>query len=538
MKKCCSVPTPRRGRRSGIVLALVLVVVLVLSFAVYSFSSLMLTEYAATTTGLARLQRRELAASGIEIAAWTIRQSRRSGLAKAPTQAIRQPFPMSLPQDRRGHILLLRQIPVRGAPPEFGLRDESARLNLNVLPLQPSRRRESRRRLMTLPGLTIQMADAILDWMDADDDVSEFGAETSYYTAQPIPRRPRQGRFQSVRELLQVRGVTPELLFGEDLNENGILDPSEDDGAKSLPPDNQDGVLQRGWSEWLTVVSGEGTRRTDGTRKINLNQPVLANLFDQLEPLLGTEAALYLVAWRMKGALFPDDLRPDEGEEQDRRRLERLESVQKRLAAQLGTTARGGTTSAGVPAVRAGVQLTEGVAEFRSLLEVFGGQVRLSVGGRDTLLQSPWAADPLVVRRMLPFLERELTITDAEILPGRININQASERVLRSIPGISESVARAIVAVQAEMRKTSEVTSEFDSVAWLASRGLMSMAELRAIGPWVTTSGDVQGGIAIGQTEGDSPVAMVEFLLDCSGRENRVLMLRDFPIVPASAVGL
>ena len=64
------------------VLVLVLVVVMMLSFAVYSFSSLMVAEYSATTTGLTHLQRRELATSAIELPAASIASTMNSPMRR------------------------------------------------------------------------------------------------------------------------------------------------------------------------------------------------------------------------------------------------------------------------------------------------------------------------------------------------------------------------------------------------------------------------------------------------------------------------
>lgn len=524
--------------RSGMVLVLVLVVVMMLSFAVYSFSNLMVTEYSATKTGLTHLQRRELAASGIEVAAASMRQGR--GMGNSPnsfTQLIR-PIPLQLDNDSFGYASILRELPNEGQLPRFGMLNESAKLNLNALPLELSRRAESRRRLMAIPGLTLQVADAILDWMDADDEPSEYGAETSYYTAQSFPRRPRQGRFEQLRELLLVRGITKSLLFGEDQNGNGILDPEEDDGDANSPHDNQDGILQAGWSQYLTVVSGEGTWLPEGRRKIDLNQPVLATLFDQVEPILGHEAAVYIVAFRMRGAVFADAPRPDEGNDQERRRLERLESARQRLAAQLGHTASPQSRLTADQTERGGLSLSEGSITFKSLIDLFGGQVRISRNGQDTLLQSPWPADPGTIRRVLPMFEQTLTLTGEPVLIGRINVNEAPAPVLLSIPGMNENIVRAIGSIQSTIDQSEQGSGEFNSVAWLVSRGLISLADLREMAPYITTGGDVRGGFAIGQMTGHIPVACTRFLLDCSMPESRLLQSQDLRIMPAAMLGL
>jgi general secretion pathway protein K len=60
------------------------------------------------------------------------------------------------------------------------------------------------------------LLDAITDWMDPDDEVTMFGAESPHYLSLERPRTCRNGPMQSVGELLLVRGVTPGLLYGND----------------------------------------------------------------------------------------------------------------------------------------------------------------------------------------------------------------------------------------------------------------------------------------------------------------------------------
>jgi hypothetical protein len=46
-----------------------------------------------------------------------------------------------------------------------------------------------------------------------------------------------------VDEVRLVYGATLEILYGEDVNRNGILDPNENDGDVTLPLDNADGRI-------------------------------------------------------------------------------------------------------------------------------------------------------------------------------------------------------------------------------------------------------------------------------------------------------
>jgi type II secretory pathway component PulK len=515
--------------RRGFILLLVLVATALLSFAVYAFSSLMATSAAASRTGLQQLQRRQLAESAFTLAAEQIR--------RGETHPLNKPVELELPNGIRGLVAVLPAMPADSGQPVFGFQNESAKLNVNTLPVQPSRRQQARRRLSVIPGITPAVADAIMDWLDPDDEPSENGAEAGWYLAQSPPRLPGNGPFRELEELLQVRGISAELLYGEDQNRNGLLDPEENDGSFSLPPDNSDGVLQSGLSEYLTTVSLESTRATGDQPQIWLNSPNLPQLYDQIQARLGSEAALYLTAARLIGINWLDDVRPDQGEDQETRRLERLEQAAERLRAQLGGPETGiapGRTSTGI---RGGLQLDRRpVFRFRSHVDLFGGQVRITKGGKDQVLESPWPADAAAMERMLPQFEELFALDDAPTATGRININLATEPVLASVPGLSESQARAIRVLQPN-RHSSEQQG-FETVAWLVARGVLTPGELRVVAPLITTGGSMMSGIAVGQIRGLPAAAAIQFLCEFTGNRPRLLWIRDLPVLPAQAFGL
>jgi general secretion pathway protein K len=57
--------------------------------------------------------------------------------------------------------------------------------------------------------------EAIVDWIDEDDDVFGFGgAESSYYQSLENPYSPRNGPMEFVEELLLIKGITSELFYG------------------------------------------------------------------------------------------------------------------------------------------------------------------------------------------------------------------------------------------------------------------------------------------------------------------------------------
>jgi type II secretory pathway component PulK len=101
------------------------------------------------------------------------------------------------------------------------------------------------------------MVAAILDWRESGTTPRNGGAKDEYYLSLAQPYHCKQAAFDTVEELLLVKGITGSILFGEDMNRNGILDPNENDGKKSLPLDNGDGILDRGIYPYVTVYSRE-----------------------------------------------------------------------------------------------------------------------------------------------------------------------------------------------------------------------------------------------------------------------------------------
>jgi len=115
-----------------------------------------------------------------------------------------------------------------------------------------------------LPRMTPELAAAIIDWRDSNEDVTAGGAEADIYARLREPYYCKNAPFDSLDELRLVNGATMEILLGEDLNRNGVLDPNETD-------ENRDGIADPGILEYLTVSSQEPNTRADGTERLNIN---------------------------------------------------------------------------------------------------------------------------------------------------------------------------------------------------------------------------------------------------------------------------
>jgi type II secretory pathway component PulK len=100
-----------------------------------------------------------------------------------------------------------------GGQYSYSITDEEARLNINTSP--PDR---IDRLLVTL-GLEKEVRDTIVDsiqdWRDPDENHRANGAESEdYYLKLPIPYRSRNANIESITELQQIKGITPEIYKG------------------------------------------------------------------------------------------------------------------------------------------------------------------------------------------------------------------------------------------------------------------------------------------------------------------------------------
>lgn len=168
----------------------------------------------------------------------------------------------------------------------LGGADAHAKININLMNAQ---------QLALLPEMPEDGPDAILDWIDEDDDSRPLGAESAYYLSKQYGYPPRNGPIRTLAELELVVGLTPELVRGEDWNLNGRLDPNEDDGDLTMPDDNADGKLDAGWSAILTCRSVDGGRAASGEERLDLAQAQASEIARRLavDPFQAEAIATY-----------------------------------------------------------------------------------------------------------------------------------------------------------------------------------------------------------------------------------------------------
>jgi competence ComEA-like helix-hairpin-helix protein len=254
--------------------------------------------------------------------------------------------------------------------------------------------------------MTSEIVTAILDWRDDDNAVTPGGAEAEYYVSLRPPYLPRNGPFQTTRELLMVRGVSRDLFFGEDANQNGLLDAEEDDGNESYPPDNKDGVLDSGWSGILTVDSAVENKNAAGQDRVNVQTADEKSL--AAVPGISADLAKAIVSYR--------------GQQQ-------LESLADLLDVTAGNAQDGGSGS--------------GTGNQTSRTS---GQTSQSTQTQSSSRSQP-SGPKLISQELLMDIADDLMAgNQSEDHPGAININTVSPEVLSCLPGMTPELAQAVVA--------------------------------------------------------------------------------------------
>ena len=481
------------------VLILVLVVIALLTLAALTFSELMLTEREGVDLAARQTQAMAAAESGVEMARLFMSleketQDDAGGWYDNPNRFQKRLVVGNASAKRRARFSVVApalQDQGYRSGIRFGLEDESTRLNLNtVLVADEKVENGARQILMGLPGMTEDVADAILDWIDSDNEPREYGAEADYYAFLDPPYTPKNGPLETIEELLLVRGVTPWLLFGSDANRNGVIDRDEPSADMIEGVDNVEGAMDSGWSSYLTLYSLELNLRPDGQARVDVNQEDLEELYDELEGAVGRQWATFIVAYRQSG--------PYTGTE----------------AGALGATGQ--------------LDLSKtGRVKLDTVLDLIGPRVKVKFKGddEDTILETPFPELPGVMNAYLPIMMDYLTVNPSPIIPGRINLNQATRTVLAGIPGMTDEVLEEVLS-----RRQKDPVDRLPArrhETWILGEGIVTLEEMKGLIPFVCGGGCVFRAQWIGYFDEEGPSVRVEAILDATARPARVLFWRD-----------
>ena len=300
----------------------------------------------------------------------------------------------------------------------YGISDEESRLNVNYASME---------QLTNINRMTVDVAAAILDWRGDGSTVNAGGANADYYLSLQPPYQPRHGPVQTVRELLLVRCVTRDLLFGQDTRQNGLLPAGGDNENDSLSGDNFSADADGGWAGVLTVSSTEKNVNASGQDRVNV-QTADENALTGVKGI-SSSMARAIVSYRNQN---------------------RFQSI----ADLLDVTA----------------PQNQGQNSGQN-----------SNQGRQSSNQDSSSGSGGKVISQEQFLEfaDDITTADGQDLNGLININTAGIDVLTCLPGVDRQLAQAIISYR-------QSSGFFNSTGELLKVGGMTSQLFKQIAPQVT----------------------------------------------------
>lgn len=360
----------------------------------------------------------------------------------------------------------------------YGVTPESSKLNLSTA----TREQLSTLFAAQLPSLGIEnvpaLVDALTDWIDEDDEALPGGAENTWYNTLTPPYKCKNGPLDTVDELLLIRGFNAIILWGEDVNHNGLLDPNEDDGAASWPEyDNADGILNEGIGPFITIWSREPDTTLDNKPRANLRS--------------GAGAAAQLQA------LYPDG------------------QISAGTMAWIGQIAG---NQAVLAAISSPAQLyTQG---YVAPVADAGGPASQPTSGPSSAPAGALPAELLsspVTAEELPFVMDGLSVRDPQAasatgIQGLININTAPPQVLALVPGMTPEAAAALVAARA-----TTPPEQLTTIAWPVLTGAVDTNTFHAIAPWITAKAYQFHVEIVGYSDHNKTARRMEWIIEMVG---------------------
>ena len=355
----------------------------------------------------------------------------------------------------------------------YGVSDEESRLNVN---------QASAEEIGKIAEMAPEIVASILDWRDEDNEVTPGGAEADYYTSFQPPCLPRNGPFQTTRELLMVRGVSRELFLGEDTNQNGLLDPEEDDGNETPPPDNRDGFLDAGWSGVVTVDSAVRNQNAAGLDRVNVqtaDEKSLASV-----PGISAELAKAIVASR--------------GQNQLESLADLLEVAAPNPPGQQSPTQNSNANQS--------------------------GQSSPPSSRNPQTLNNPSAQSSgpkLINEKLLMEIADDLMAGSAGVdQPGAININTASAEVLACLQGVTPQLAQAIVSYRRS-------AGFFPNIAWLLKVDGMTRPIFKQVAPRVCARSETFRILSEGRVNSTGARKRIQAIVQLGSGEIETLSWRE-----------
>jgi hypothetical protein len=549
-----------RDPRKGTVIITVLIVVVMLALAGYKYADLMSQEYHSAVSFVRAAKARALAWSGIHwgMAALSSSDNITNDLSGNPcySPSTLQDHQIQGSDGATGYFTIASpgdpDNPTTDGSPTFGMVCEAGKINLNAVMKSDPTGNTLYQLLMQLPNMTDDIANSIVYWLDPTATTRSSGADGSYYSSLSPPYQAKNNYIDSLDELLLVRGVTPQLLFGADMNRNGLIDGNESD------PNG----FGAGWSTYLTIYSRELNVDSTGNPRTYVND-TLSNLYTNLQNLQNTvgltqDMVNFIILYRTYGGTtsLPANATAQPASSYD---VSSLVNQSSSSSSSSGSGSGGGASS--------GSQVSSLYDLINVYVTVPGKATTMTVssnGKTTTVTQTPpptYYASPLndssQLATLLPLVLDKLTTSKSQYYWGRININTTSQTVLNAVAAIGanssssassssstsstsgsgsgtmqsgllqQSDVQNILANRPTIYTGANLDPSYQTPAWLIIKGVLKPATMKKIEKYITTQSQVFRVQSIGYQNSSGSFARLEAVIDGNGGQPRLMMWRD-----------
>jgi hypothetical protein len=340
--------------------------------------------------------------------------------------------------------------------------NESSRVSLEAIArwekAQPGTGRQS---LMQLPGMDLELATAILRLLGASSSL-EMGPTESEVTSladgfnySPMSSglfSPQAWQGLSLQELMRIPQISQQTLFGLDYNRNFHISAFETATGSTTLGTSRFAPEEPPLHVLITPYSAERNTTSNGLPRVYLNLGDLTVLEQQLSKRLPANWVDFILAYRRYGPVT--------------------------------------SAAANSPDKPANPVKELPGNNITSVYDLIGTEVATKSTAEGTeIISSPFSTQPSEMREYLMRLVDEVTVDWRQIIPGRININDAPPAVLRCIPGIDHNLVERIVA--ARQGEPASSTGHREHAAWLLAEGWVGIEWMRSLEPYITGRGDV-----------------------------------------------
>ena len=205
----------RPSSQSGIALIIVLISIFVLAILAGGFATAMKTETKLARNANSETELEWLGRSGVEYARWILAQQ--LNIPAEPYDALNQVWaggPGGFATSNSPLADVQREVHLGNGSFTWKITDLERKFNINLAVNNEDILRQACMVLGVDAGETPAIIGSIIDWVDKDSDLHIQGAETEYYQTLNPPYEAKNGAIDDLSELLLIKGMTPELYWG------------------------------------------------------------------------------------------------------------------------------------------------------------------------------------------------------------------------------------------------------------------------------------------------------------------------------------